>query len=139
MRKVIGAAFVSLDGVMQAPGDPNEDPTGDFKPGGWLPKYFDEEAGKRVDALFAGSFDLLLGRRTFDIFAAYWPFVEGGNKVLGERFNHAAHIGCRDINLNLILWTHISAEQYAVARGIDLPLPGDKGQAAGSGCVAKKH
>ena len=90
MRKVIGAAFVSLDGVMQAPGGPNEDPTGSFKLGGWLPKYFDEAVGKRVDALFAEPFDLLLGRRTYDIFAAYWPFVEGENKALGERFDRAA-------------------------------------------------
>ncbi|HEX6377182.1 MAG TPA: dihydrofolate reductase family protein [Allosphingosinicella sp.] len=90
MRKVIGAAFVSLDGVMQAPGGPNEDPTGGFTLGGWLFKYFDEAVGKRIDALFAGDFDLLLGRRTYEIFAAYWPFVEGDNKPLGERFDRAA-------------------------------------------------
>jgi dihydrofolate reductase len=90
MRRVIGAVFASLDGVMQAPGSPTEDPTGDFDLGGWLPKYFDEEAGKRVDTLFGGPFDLLLGRRTFDIFAAYWPFVEGEYKPLGERFDRAA-------------------------------------------------
>src|SRR5207247_331660 len=89
--KVIGAAFVSLDGVMQAPGEPEEDPTGDFELSGWLPKYFDEEVGKRVEALFARPFDLLLGRRTFDIFAAYWPFVEGGEyQWIGELFNRAA-------------------------------------------------
>jgi dihydrofolate reductase len=90
MRKVIGAAFVSLDGVMQAPGLPTEDPTGGFKLGGWLANYFDEAVGKRVEALFAGPFDLLLGRRTYDIFAAYWPFVEGENQALGERFDRAA-------------------------------------------------
>lgn len=90
MRKVIGAAFVSLDGVMQAPGGPNEDPTGGFKLGGWLFEYFDEAVGKRVDALFGGDFDLLLGRRTYDIFAAYWPFVQGDNKSIGERFDRAA-------------------------------------------------
>ena len=90
MRKVIGAAFVSLDGVMQAPGGPDEDPTGGFKLGGWLFEYFDEAVGKRVEALFAGDFDLLLGRRTYDIFAAYWPFVQGDNKALGERFDRAA-------------------------------------------------
>jgi len=89
MRKVIGAAFVSLDGVMQAPGMPTEDPTGGFELGGWLAGYFDEEVGKRVEALFSGPFDLLLGRRTFDIFAAYWPFVDGEDKALGERFDRA--------------------------------------------------
>jgi dihydrofolate reductase len=90
MRKLIGAAFVSLDGVMQAPGGPEEDPTGGFRLGGWLFDYFDEAAGKRIDALFRGEFDLLLGRRTYDIFAAYWPFVEGEDKALGARFDRAA-------------------------------------------------
>jgi dihydrofolate reductase len=90
MRKLIGAAFVSLDGVMQAPGAPNEDPTGGFELGGWLANYFDDAVGERIDALFAGPFDLLLGRRTFDIFAAYWPFVDGENKKIGDVFDRAA-------------------------------------------------
>jgi dihydrofolate reductase len=90
MRKIIGAAFVSLDGVIQAPGAPNEDPTGGFEHGGWLFDYFDEAVGKRVGALFTEPFDLLLGRRTYDIFAAYWPFAKGENKALGESFDRAA-------------------------------------------------
>jgi len=90
MRKVIGAVFISLDGVMQAPGGPTEDPTGGFELGGWLWKYFDEAVGQQVDALFAVPFDLLLGRRTYDIFAAYWPYVEGESKALGEQFDRAA-------------------------------------------------
>ncbi len=90
MRKVIGAAFVSLDGVMQAPGGPEEDPTGGFKLGGWLFDFFDEAVGARIDALFAGDFDLLLGRRTYDIFAAYWPFVVGEDEEIGARFDRAA-------------------------------------------------
>lgn len=91
MRKIIASAFLSLDGVIQAPGGPNEDTTGGFAHGGWLSGYFDTETGAAVDALFDGSFDLLLGRRTYDIFAAYWPFVseddEGG---LGQKFDRAA-------------------------------------------------
>lgn len=90
MRRVIGAAFVSLDGVMQAPGGPEEDRSSGFALGGWLFHYFDEAGGRRIDALFSQPFDLLLGRRTYDIFAAYWPFVEGENKVMGERFDRAA-------------------------------------------------
>ena len=90
MRNVIGAAFVSLDGVMQAPGGPEEDPTRGFSLGGWLFDYFDEAVGKRVDSLFGGDFDLLLGRRTYDIFSAYWPFVEGEEAGLGARFDSAA-------------------------------------------------
>jgi dihydrofolate reductase len=79
MRKVIVGAMVSMDGVMQAPGGPEEDPTGGFKFGGWTASLgndpvFDEELGK----LFVEPFDLLLGRRTYDIFAAYWPYAEGG-------------------------------------------------------------
>ncbi len=90
MRKIVGAVFVSLDGVMQAPGGPTEDPTGGFTLGGWLAPFFDEAVGKRIEALFARDFDLLLGRRTYDIFAAYWPFAEGENKALGEKFDRAA-------------------------------------------------
>lgn len=89
MRKIIGAAFVSLDGVMQAPGGPDEDRTGGFAWGGWLAGYFDEAVGERIDALFTEPFDMLLGRRTYDIFAAYWPFAEGEEKGLGERFDRA--------------------------------------------------
>ena len=73
MRRIVGAAFVSLDGVMQAPGGPSEDPTGGFIHGGWLPQFFDEEVGKAIDQFFAGDYALLLGRRTYEIFAAYWP------------------------------------------------------------------
>jgi dihydrofolate reductase len=87
MRKIIGAAFVSLDGVMQAPGGTTEDPTGEFKYSGWLPPYADEASGKTVGDLFNRSFDLLLGRRTYDIFAAFWPYAEGNQKPMGEKFD----------------------------------------------------
>lgn len=89
MRRITGAAFVSLDGVMQAPGGPEEDPTGGFALGGWLFDFFDEAVGERIDALFAGDFDLLLGRRTYDIFAAYWPFVGDDEGGIGARFDRA--------------------------------------------------
>ena len=71
MRKIIGSVFLSLDGMMQAPGGPGEDPTGNFKLEGWLPQFYDDDVKQRVDALFDRDFDLLLGRRTYDIFAAY--------------------------------------------------------------------
>ena len=73
-RRIIGAAFVSLDGVMQAPGGPEEDPTGGFAHGGWLANLFEEAIGNQIDSVFRMPFDLLLGRRTYDIFAAHWPF-----------------------------------------------------------------
>ena len=74
MRRIIAATFVSMDGVMQAPGGPEEDPVGGFKFGGWTFHYFDEVAGAAMEELFSKPFDLLLGRRTYDIFAAYWPY-----------------------------------------------------------------
>src|SRR4029079_14324804 len=80
MRKVIVGAFVSMDGVMQAPGGPEEDPTGGFKFGGWVPPVADIDPvfGEEVGKLFGEPFDLLLERRTYDIFAAHWPYAEGG-------------------------------------------------------------
>lgn len=75
MRRIIGAAFVSLDGVMQAPGGPTEDPTGGFAHGGWVAPVADEAFNAALGALFGRDYDLLLGRRTYDIFAAYWPYA----------------------------------------------------------------
>jgi dihydrofolate reductase len=76
MRKIIVGAQVSLDGVMQAPGGPSEDPTNGFKFGGWSMPYFDEVGGEEIDRLFKEKFDLLLGRKTYEIFAAYWPYYK---------------------------------------------------------------
>lgn len=76
MRKIIVAAFVSVDGVMQGPGGPEEDPTGGFKHGGWLPPLWDEQTGAAMGEIFERDFALLLGRKTYDIFAAHWPFVQ---------------------------------------------------------------
>jgi dihydrofolate reductase len=73
MRKLIVLTFLSLDGVMQAPGGPEEDPSGNFKFGGWTVPYFDEELGKVMDEQMNKPFDLLLGRKTFELFAGYWP------------------------------------------------------------------
>jgi len=81
MRKLIAGAFVSLDGVMQAPGAPEEDTTGGFAHGGWLAPIFDEGLGNQVDSLFGQPFDLLLGRRTWEIFAAYWPFMPADDPI----------------------------------------------------------
>src|SRR5437870_5711700 len=78
MRKIIVGAQVSMDGVMQAPGGPTEDPTKGFKFGGWVMPYFDQEFGEELDRLFKEKFDLLLGRKTYEIFAAYWPYYDEG-------------------------------------------------------------
>ena len=76
MRRVACAAFVSLDGVMQAPGGPKEDPTGGFRFGGWTFPYWDEVMGAAMGESFGRPFDLLLGRKTYEIFAAHWPYTE---------------------------------------------------------------
>lgn len=90
MRRVITGAFVSLDGVMQAPGGPDEDPTGGFSYGGWVVPYADNDPvfGEEIGALFGQPYELLLGRRTYDIFAAHWPYAEGGpDDEIARQFN----------------------------------------------------
>src|SRR5438552_16088873 len=72
-RKIIVLSFISLDGVMQAPGGPEEDTSGGFKYGGWTFPYFDEFAGKVMSEQMKQPLSLLLGRKTFEIFAGYWP------------------------------------------------------------------
>ena len=92
MRKVIVGAMVSMDGVMQAPGGPEEDPTGMFRFGGWVAPFADIDPvfGEEIGKLFGKPFDLLLGRRTYDIFAAYWPYAEGGSyDDIAKTFNRA--------------------------------------------------
>ncbi len=81
MRKLTGAVFVSLDGVMQAPGGPEEDPTGGFDHGGWVAPYW---ADSPFNDVIMGEYDLLLGKRTYDIFAAYWPYNR--DHPIGEKF-----------------------------------------------------
>ncbi len=90
MRQLTGAVFQSLDGVIQAPGGPTEDYTGGFDQGGWMFKVWDEAAGEAIGGWFGGAYDLLLGRRTYDIFAAYWPYVAGDEAAMGEAFTRAA-------------------------------------------------
>ena len=84
MRRVSGSLFQSLDGVVQAPGGPDEDPTG-FAHGGWVFPYFDGSLDEPMGRLLGGSYELLLGRRTYEIFAAYWP--HNGEHPIGATFN----------------------------------------------------
>jgi dihydrofolate reductase len=87
MRKLISINHVSLDGVMQSPGGPQEDPRGGFDLGGWIVPYWDEEMGKRLDQTVSGRFDLLLGRRTYEMLAAHWPYA--GHNPISDGFNRA--------------------------------------------------
>lgn len=87
MRKIIAITHLTLDGVMQAPGGPEEDPRGGFTHGGWSIAFSDEAVGQAVGEIMAGEFDLLLGRRTYEIFAGYWPHA--GDNVIAHAFNRA--------------------------------------------------
>jgi dihydrofolate reductase len=82
-RRLTGAVFQSLDGVMQAPGGPEEDPTSDFRFGGWVFPFWDDSL-TNFDEVIDAEYDLLLGKRTYDIFAAYWPYNQ--DNPVGERF-----------------------------------------------------
>ena len=84
MRKLTGAVFQSLDGVMQAPGGPEEDPTSGFRFGGWSFHFWDESLEKPFGKVIDADYDLLLGKRTYDIFSAYWP--NNQDDPIGARF-----------------------------------------------------
>jgi dihydrofolate reductase len=85
MRKLVVNTYVTLDGVMQAPGGPEEDPTGNFKYGGWSFNYWDDMMGKVMSEFMEKPFELLLGRRTYEIFATHWPYIK--NDPTADKFN----------------------------------------------------
>ena len=87
MRKTIAITQVTLDGIMQAPGGPEEDPRGGFTYGGWAMSFFDEAVEATLREIMSGEFDLLLGRRTYEIFAGYWPYA--GDNPIAKAFNKA--------------------------------------------------
>lgn len=86
MRKIITTTFVTLDGVMQAPGSPQEDTSGGFTQGGWSANYWDEMMGNIMTGFMGLPFELLLGKRTYDIFASYWPNTDQ-DQVVAQPFN----------------------------------------------------
>jgi dihydrofolate reductase len=90
MRRLVVAAFVTMDGVMQAPGGPDEDPTGGFTQGGWSVPYWDDAMNEAMTAVFGRPFALLLGRRTYEIFAAHWPYVDDAARA--ERGGTASEV-----------------------------------------------
>jgi len=87
MRRIVGTAFSTLDGVIQGPGGPSEDTTGGFRFSGWLPPVGDEAINEKIGELFGRPFDLLLGRRTYDIFAGYWPYAPDEMADIRDPFN----------------------------------------------------
>ena len=113
MRSLVVNTFMSLDGVMQAPGGPDEDPTGGFRYGGWAVNYFDDEMMERM----AGSapYELLLGRGTYEIFAAHWPYDEGpiADHLNGTR-KHVA-----STTLERVEWSNSTLIEGDVARYVE--------------------
>jgi dihydrofolate reductase len=121
MRKLAVNAFVSLDGVMQSPGGPDEDPTGGFTLGGWGVNYFDEEMMGHVAE--AVPYELLLGRGTYEIFAAHWPYDEG---PIADQLNTTRkHVASTTLDRvdwnNSTLITGDLAEYVARVKGQDGP------------------
>ena len=92
MRKLIVNTFLTLDGVMQAPGGPEEDTSGGFAHGGWSVNYWDDRIAQGMDEIMGKPFDLILGRKTYEIFAAFWPNAseEEGAKPLNDATKHVA-------------------------------------------------
>ena len=102
MRRLIVSTFLSVDGVMQAPGGPGEDDSNGFAHGGWSVTYWDEKMGEVMGAAMSAPFDLVLGRKTYDIFAAHWPNAseEEGAKPLNEARKHVASRGRPELTWN---------------------------------------
>ena len=114
MRKLLVSTFVSLDGVMQAPGGPGEDPSGGFDQEGWSVNYWDDTMNEAKGAEFAVPFDLLLGRRTYEIFAAHWPHSK--EEDIAVPFNRAAkYVASRTLKQKDLTW------QNSHLLGADVP------------------
>jgi dihydrofolate reductase len=114
MRKLVAVAQMTLDGVMQAPGGPEEDPTGGFEIGGWSVGYFDDVLGEQIGKAMASPFDLLLGRKTYEIFAAHWPYDEG---PIADRMNAAVkHVASR--TLERVDWANAKLIEGDVAAAV---------------------
>ncbi len=115
MRKLSVNTFLTLDGVMQAPGGPEEDPSGGFAYGGWSVNYWDEQMGQIMDEYMGKPFDLVLGRKTYEIFAAHWPHAteEQGAKPLNDATKHVASRTLRSLD-----WDKSFLIEGDVAEGI---------------------
>jgi dihydrofolate reductase len=115
MRKLIVNTFLTVDGVMQAPGGPEEDPTEGFPHGGWSVNYWDDLMGQRMGEFMGKPFDLLLGRKTYEIFAAYWPYVS--ENPAADALNSARkYVASR--TLDTVDWDNSTLIEGDVAEGV---------------------
>jgi len=115
MRKLVVNTFVTLDGIMQAPGGPEEDPVGGFTHGGWSVNYWDEMMGQIMTEFMARPFDLLLGRKTYDIFSAHWPFAK--DEPGADQLNNARkYVASR--TLHMVGWNNSSLIKGDVAEEV---------------------
>ncbi len=116
MRKLIASTFVSLDGVMQAPGGPDEDPTGGFAFGGWTFSHWDEAMGRSMNGFDGKDRELLLGRRTYEIFEAYWPY-QSADHPIAKTFNATRkYVASR--TLNAVHWNNATLLQGDVIAAV---------------------
>ncbi|MBI2845793.1 MAG: dihydrofolate reductase family protein [Chloroflexi bacterium] len=116
MRKVIVTEFVSLDGVYQAPGSPEEDTEGGFKHGGWQLPYFDADAGRFISEAYAATGALLLGRVTYQIFAAYWPSAPEDNPLAKQMNSMPKYVA--STTLNEVKWNNSKLIKENVAEEV---------------------
>ncbi len=116
MRDLVVAAFLTLDGVMQAPGGPEEDPTGGFTQGGWSVNYWDDTMGAVMDGYFARPSELLLGRTTYEIFAAHWPYVGDDEPVARTLNSMRKYVASR--TLSEVTWNNSVLLEGDVAEAV---------------------
>lgn len=136
MRRIVVNTFVTLEGVMQAPGGPEEDPTGNFKYGGWSFNYWDEMMGNFMSEFMAGPFELLLGRKTYEIFAAHWPYIK--NDSTADKFNSTKkYVVSKTVNKPNWNNSHLIKSNVVQEIGKLKELDGPELQVHGSGNLIK--
>jgi len=125
MRKIIVLSFITLDGVMQAPGGPEEDTSGGFKYGGWVAPYFDDVGGKVMEKQMKPA-DLLLGRKTFEIFASYWPEHENAWPGINDvtKYVMSKTMKKSDWKNSVFLKTLADIEKLKNSKGSDIQVHG---------------
>ncbi|MEZ5660911.1 MAG: dihydrofolate reductase family protein [Burkholderiaceae bacterium] len=133
MRKLIASTFVSLDGIMQAPGGPDEDPTGGFPFGGWTFAYFDDTMDLSAAGFDAVGRELVLGRRTYEIFEAYWPYQPAENPIAASINGARKHVASR--TLKSLDWPNstLLGDDVPAAIAALKATPGPNLQVIGSG------